>query len=207
LPPSRRRPARLRPRPGHIARQEGERRRSSAKKGRWQRICSRVAVEELALHGGASFFVRHRVAPEVGTGAVDGSWRKARNPRVWGAGRPARRRIRGHGRGTGGIEGGVQLWDFFHIFRDWRKKWIGFKKISTTLTVFSHILPPSIYPSPICTWLKDQGKEIKYLQSLISGEACERYLLLTQMPKRRFSVFQCKNTNGALHKWNFQISK
>jgi hypothetical protein len=68
------------------------------------------------------------------------------------------------------------------------------------------LLPPSIYPSPICNWLKDQGKEIKYLPSLISGEACERNLLLAQMPKRRFSIFQWKNTSGP-HKWNFQVSK
>jgi hypothetical protein len=47
----------------------------------------------------------------------------------------------------------------------------------------------------ICTWLKDQGKEIKSLPSLISREACERNLLLAQMSKRRFSVFQWKNTN------------
>jgi hypothetical protein len=37
----------LRPHPDHVARQKGERRRISAKKkGRRQRICSRVAVEE-----------------------------------------------------------------------------------------------------------------------------------------------------------------
>jgi hypothetical protein len=56
------------------------------------------------------------------------------------------------------------------------------------------LLPPSIYPRSISR-LKDQGKEIKSLISLISGEACERNLLLAQMPTWRFSVFQCKNTN------------
>lgn len=35
-------------------------------------------------------------------------------------------------------------------------------------------LHPSIYPRPICIWLKDQGKKIKSLPPLLSGEACER---------------------------------
>jgi hypothetical protein len=45
------------------------------------------------------------------------------------------------------------------------------------------LLPPSIYPRPICSQLKDQGKEIKYLPSLIPREARERILLLAQMPR------------------------
>jgi hypothetical protein len=52
--------------------------------------------------------------------------------------------------------------------------------------------------SPIIN-LRRSIKEIKSLPSLISGEACERNLLLAQMPKRRFSVFQCKNTNRRIN--------
>jgi hypothetical protein len=71
----------------------------------------------------------------------------------------------------------------------------------------SIILPPFIYPRPICTWLKDQGKGIKSLMSLISRKSCERDLCLARIPKRRFSVFQCKNTNrpcinGFFRFWN-----
>jgi hypothetical protein len=58
------------------------------------------------------------------------------------------------------------------------------------------ILPPFIYPRPICTWLKNQGKGIKSLMSLISPKSCERGLCLARMPKRRFSVFQWKTQIG-----------
>jgi hypothetical protein len=56
---------------------------------------------------------------------------------------------------------------------------------------------PSIHLSKAYLHLTERPrKKIKSLSSLISGELCERNLLLAQMPKRRFSVFQCKNTNG-----------
>jgi hypothetical protein len=71
-------------------------------------------------------------------------------------------------------------------------KWVfsSVHPVKINLVIYS-----SVYPRCICTWLKDEGREKMSLPSLISWEACERDLLLAQMPKRRFCVFQCKNTN------------